>query len=421
MVMQELPTTEPAATPAARAKRKRRGPLAWGVRGFRDLTAVWVFTNLGDSALYLMIAVWVKDLTGSDAAAAVVFIALGLPALVAPFLGVLADRFSRKRLLVIANAAMVPIVLALVFVGSAAQLWVVYAVVVVYGAVGYLTAAAQSGLIRDLLDDEHLASGNGFLTTIDQGFRLLSPLIGTGLYVFIGPLAVVGLTATCFGIAALLMLKVHVVESQHEPSDEASRSWHQLVAGFTHLARTPVLNRITLAMVIGFAAVGLMNVIVFPALERGLGVDTATLGLLVPLQGIGAVIGGILSSTIITKLGEGRAVGIGMFIMAIGCLPAAGTSVVMFAAGMLLVGFSIPIIVVGFATLRQRSTPSSLQGRTSAAGNVLINVPQTLAMIGAAAIIAAVDYRWLVIVTVIAVAGAGVVAVVGRRPVVSTS
>ena len=76
---------------------------------------------------------------------------------------------------------------------------------------------------------------------------------------------------------------------------------------------------------------------------------------------------------------------------------------------------------MGFATLRQRSTPSSLQGRTSAAGNVLINVPQTLAMIGAAAIIAAVDYRWLVIVTVIAVAGAGVVAVVGRRPVVSTS
>ena len=80
-----LPPTDPPA-------RRRRGPAALRHRGFRQLTGAWVFTNIADSALFLMLAAWVKDLTGSDSAAAFVFAALGLPAFIAPFLGQLADR-----------------------------------------------------------------------------------------------------------------------------------------------------------------------------------------------------------------------------------------------------------------------------------------------------------------------------------------
>jgi len=391
----------------------RTSTSAWSIPGFRGLTAAWVFTNLGDSALYLMAAVWVKDLTGSDAAAASVFIALGIPAILAPFLGMLADRVSRKKLLIAANLAMAPIVLILLAVPSTGQVWIVHAVILVYGAVGYLTAAAQSGLIRDLVDDDRLASANGVLTTIDQGFRLVSPLIGTALYVFVGPQAVVALTAASFAITAVLMARVRVVESTLERTE--SHYWRDLTAGFTHLARTPLLGRITLALAIAFCAVGLVNVTVFPALEQGLKLDTAALGILVPLQGVGALAGGILSSRIVTGLGEGKAVGLGMVLMALGCLPIAWTSVPLVVVGMLVLGFSIPIIVVAFATLRQRSTPAALQGRTSAAGNVAVNVPQTLASIFGAAIIASVDYRFLVYATVVVVLGAAVVAVAGRR------
>src|SRR5690606_5658029 len=70
----------------------------WKAPGFRRLAGAWVFTNLADSALFLMAAVWVKELTGSDVAGAFVFVALGLPAVLAPFLGMLADRLPRKHL-----------------------------------------------------------------------------------------------------------------------------------------------------------------------------------------------------------------------------------------------------------------------------------------------------------------------------------
>ena len=54
-------------------------------------------SSFGDSALYLSLAIWAKDLTGSNAAAGAVFSALGLPMLFAPLAGQLARGASRRQ------------------------------------------------------------------------------------------------------------------------------------------------------------------------------------------------------------------------------------------------------------------------------------------------------------------------------------
>ena len=59
-------------------------------------------------------------------------------------------------------------------------------------------------IIRAMLRDDQLAKGNGILSTIDNALRLVSPLIGTALYVWVGPQAVVVLTAGCFAVAAAM-------------------------------------------------------------------------------------------------------------------------------------------------------------------------------------------------------------------------
>ena len=141
-------------------------------------------------AVYLTLAIWVKDLTGSDAAAGLVFLFLGLPAFLAPVAGHVADRFSRRRLVVIANLVGALGVLSLVFVRDAGDVWIVYVVTFGYGLLTYLTSACASGLIKDLVPDDGLAAANGLLATIDQGLRLLSPLAGAGLYAAFGGTAV---------------------------------------------------------------------------------------------------------------------------------------------------------------------------------------------------------------------------------------
>ncbi|MGH8776790.1 MAG: hypothetical protein ACRDWI_17120 [Jiangellaceae bacterium] len=83
--------------------RRPHGERAHGP-GFRRLFLAWTFSNVGNSALYLTMAMWAKDLTGSDSATGLVFLALRLPVFLSPLTGQLADRVSRKRLVVVTNA-----------------------------------------------------------------------------------------------------------------------------------------------------------------------------------------------------------------------------------------------------------------------------------------------------------------------------
>lgn len=395
-------------------------PRAWHRRGFRQLSRAWFFTNVADSALFLMVAVWVKELTGSDAAAAMVFGAFGAPALAAPFIGQLTDRVSRRRLLVAANLLMVPAVLSLLLVSSPAGLGLVYAVMVSYGAVGYLTASAQSGLVRDLLPDDELAPGNGLLTTIDMALRLLSPLLGAALYVTLGAQAVVGLTVGCFLVTAALLTRLEVTETPPTPATERGSYGHEVTAGFRHLARTSPLGRLTVALALGFGATGVTNACIFPAMEQGLGIDPASLGFLVSIQGAGAVIGGLTAAMLIARLGERNTMAVGLTALAVGLLPVAGSSLGLMVAGIVLVGLGIPWVVVSFMTLRQRLTPPTLQGRTTAASNVAVNVPSTAATFAAAAAFGVVDYRLMVVGTA-ALLVVSALSAAGRSPVASAT
>lgn len=64
---------------------------------FRMLFAGVVATMVGESALLLVLAIWVKDLTGSSSLAGLTLFMIVAPALAAPVLGWVVDRFRAGR------------------------------------------------------------------------------------------------------------------------------------------------------------------------------------------------------------------------------------------------------------------------------------------------------------------------------------
>jgi len=369
---------------------------------FRRLLTGWTVGNIADSILFLTLAIWAKDLTGSSSAAGLVFFVLAAPVLLAPAIGLLADRMSRKRLLVIGNALAAVVALALLLVHDPHDVWIVYVVTFVYGTLGYVNGSAQGGLVRDMLPTEMLGSANSMLVTIDQGLRILTPAVGAALYVVWGGHALALVVAAMLAVAAMLLSLVRVTESAITDAD-GEGGWSQITAGLRHLRSVPLLVRMVVTCAIAFGVVGFFDTALFEVVEKGLGMDAAFFGVLMSLQGAGSVVGGVTAAIALRRLGPARAQGAGLAL--IGC---AGASIALWMlgipllpliiAGCFLAGIGVPWMVVALITTRQRCTPPRLQGRVGAAMNVAMTVPQLASIAAGAALVVVVDYRILMIV-----------------------
>ena len=376
------------ATPAQRVS-------AFRVPAFRRLLAGWTVSNFGDSALFLTLAIWAKDLTGSSSAAGLVFFFLATPVLASPLFGHLADRVRRRPLLVTVNALAGVGVLCLLLVRDRGDLWLLYVVAAGYGVVGYVTAAARSGLLRDLLTDDQLDTANGTLMTIDQGLRIMSPLVGAGLYAAFGGPALAVLAAASFGAAVVALLSVRVTESEPTPPQERESFGRELSAGFRHVRAVPAVFRITAALAVSMLVIGLADSALFSVVDDGLGLAPEFFGVLMSAQGAGSIAGGLVSVWLLRRLGGQRLVGIGLTVLAAGGLMLLVPTPWVVLVGCALSGVAIPWMFVPSATVRQRMTPARLQGRTSSAVNMAVTVPQTVSIAAGAALVAAVDFRWL--------------------------
>ena len=182
------------------------------VRDVRVFLGGQAVSSLGDSALWLAMAVWVKGLTDSSAAAGLVFFFFSAPMLLAPISGLVVDRVRRRPLLIATNALTGCAVLLLLLVHGAGQLWLIYAVMVVYGFSYSVLGAGQSALLTTMVPPELLADANGALRTIQGTLSLVAPLTGAGLFALVGAHPVVILDAATFTVPVVALLSLRLVE-----------------------------------------------------------------------------------------------------------------------------------------------------------------------------------------------------------------
>jgi MFS family permease len=375
---------------------------------FRTLVAGWTLANVADSLLTLLMAVWVADLTGSAALGGMTFALLGLPALASPFLGHLADRVSRRRMLVLAYVVGALGLVPLFWVTRPDQVWVIFASTLVYSAVAYVTGACQSGILKDLVPDEALGHANGRLSMIDQVFRVAMPVLGAAVYALVGVVPLVAVAIAGFVGAALVFCLVRVAESRI--ADVAGESYlAATTAGFRHLFGTRPLGGMTWNAVIVFASVGLVNAVVFAVLD-GLGLPAAWLGPLTVLQGVAGFVAGAVTPRLMIRFGRPRVYALGIIACGLALVPLMFAWVIPALAGQALLGFGVTAAVIAWITERQVRTPERLQGRVAAAGHLVNNLPGTVVTAIGAGLLAFVDYRVLVLANAVVVIGAGLVA-----------
>ncbi len=123
-------------------------------RDFRTLYAANAVSQLGDWFNVVALFSLLLELTGKGEAVAYALLTRFVPMFLAgPAAGVLADRVSRRAIMVASDLARVALVLCLLFIRQADQVWIAYAVVTAHSVVSAFFEPAQQAMLPNLVSE----------------------------------------------------------------------------------------------------------------------------------------------------------------------------------------------------------------------------------------------------------------------------
>src|SRR3954468_8518637 len=186
---------------------------------------------------------WLGLTVLTDHSAVAVGITTGLqfaPVLVlAPLAGVLADRVPKGRLLLATQTAMgvVGLVLGLLVVTGAAQLWHAYALALALGVAAAVDAPARQAFVSEMVPREDLSNAVGLNSASFHAARIIGPGLAGLLIAWVGTGPVFLINAVTFlaVIASLLRMRVHELT----PAARAPQGRGQLREGLRYVRRRP--------------------------------------------------------------------------------------------------------------------------------------------------------------------------------------
>ncbi|NQD87393.1 MFS transporter [Paenarthrobacter sp. CM16] len=237
-------------------------------------------------------------LTAHDAGAMGITLALQLgPQLfLAPWAGLLADRYSRRKLLLITLVAMALLStgLGILVLLGVAELWHVYIFALLLGIVTALDAPVRQTFVSELVSDEYLPNAVALNSASFNVARMIGPAVSGVLTVVVGPGWVFLINTVSF-VAMLWALKLIPVSSLRiQPRAAAGKG--RIREGLRYVRNRPDIQVVLVAIFI-VGTFGL-NFPLFIAAMVGtqFGMDAGAFGLLNSVMAIGSVTGALLAA-----------------------------------------------------------------------------------------------------------------------------
>ncbi|AGL15463.1 MFS transporter [Actinoplanes sp. N902-109] len=331
--------------------------------------AISVLAGFGSSAMALVSGIWILDLTGSAARAALAGLAVYLPPLVGPWLGALVDRVPRRPLLIGTNLLLTAALLSLLTVHDAGDAWLLYAVSLVYGLSYVLLDAGESAVLPAALPPEQLGDVNGWRSSAQEGMKLIAPLAGAALYAWRGGPAVVLISAVLPLLSAVLYALLRLRPVAAAPATTTRG----------RLFGTPVVRATVGIAAVAIGMSGFVTAAQFAVVTDDLGLPSTFLGVLASAQGAGSIVAGLGAGRLIARRGVMAVAATGAVLYAIGllarCLPWWPALV----AGAVAGGAGLPWTLIAAMTAVQTHTPQHLLGRASATAAGVMFGPIVLA------------------------------------------
>lgn len=382
-----MSSPSPGRSPAERRLRFRpaflRDDPLWSHADFMRLWSGRAVSQLGSQISVVAIPLYaVLALDASPLQMGILGAAAGIPRLLVGFLaGAWVDRHRRRPIMVATNLAQA---LAVATIPVAALLGatsfaLLVAVEVIAGLLAVFFQAAWVPYIPGLVGRRLLPSANSKILASNSVAQVAGPSLAGALVGAIGGPATIALNALSYLWSGLRLARIEYREPAPRPRGARGSMLREMREGLGVLVRSPVLRALA-----GSHATIVLAGHAFLAVYPLYMLDTLALsprgvGLIYAAGGVGALVGSLLTTAAIRRLGTGptivwSAVLFGLFGLTIPLAvlaPAHALPLVLFAE--FAQWLTVVIFEITEGSLRQAVTPDRLLGRVAASDMVLVS------------------------------------------------
>jgi DHA3 family macrolide efflux protein-like MFS transporter len=342
------------------------------LRTFYILILTQTFSLIGSEMTGLAIAIKVfKDTAQATPLALTMFFA-ALPSLVsASIAGVLADRWDRRYVMMLADAgqAVGTLLLLISFASGAFQLWHLYVVSLIQAVFAIFQRPAFSASVTMLVPDDHRDRANAIQQLTSPAAAIIAPIIAGLLFAMIGAVGVMAIDLFTFLVAVAVVAVIHIPRPVQSAEGRAARQgslWKESLVGFKFMNERPaLLYMVIYASLLNFLLT--FSTGLNAAYILGLTDNEAALGTINGVFGIGAVAGGIIMSVWGGTRPRIHTIMPGIFVVGIGlALYGLSRSPLALGISIVIMALPLPMINASLFSILQLKIPPDLQGRVFA-------------------------------------------------------
>ena len=357
-------------------------------RNFRLLFIGQTISQLGDWFNTVAVYSLLLDLTGSATAVALMLIVQLLPiAFIGPLAGVIVDRVNRRRIMIAADVIRGCLILGLLLVRRADQIWIAYVVTALTVAAQAFFEPARTATIPNVTSAEELLPANALSSATWSAMLAIGASVGGVVTAIFGRDIAFIVNSASFFISALFIARTHY-DATPAVRPALTRlidltGLPDLIEGFRYVRREAHVAALMLVKA-GWGLAGgiLLLLTIFGQRVFPVGGSTAAgIGVLYGARGIGAALGPITlrwilgqqPSTLRRTIGPAYFM-IGVFYMALSAAPVLSLATVC----VLFAHFGGSILWVFSTVLLQMEVPDEFRGRVFAAELALFTLTSSL-------------------------------------------
>src|SRR3954469_18243267 len=374
----------------------------FGNAGLRRLQFAFAGSIIGAYSYSVVVAVYAFQHGGAAAVGLVGILRTIPPALASPFTATLADRFSRRSVMLasdLARAAVLAGITVVVLADGPSAL--VYGLVCLTSVVGTVFRPAEAALIPSLArTPDELTAANVSSSTIESLGDFVGPAVGGIVYALAGAGPAFAITVGTLLWSAFFVSRLERDRPPERPEEERTSFRSEVLVGF----RTIVVERglrvvvvLYCAQTIGAGPLGvLVGVTAFDLLDMG----QAGVGLLNSASGIGGVVGAGVALLLVGRARLASDFGLGVVLwgvplLVIGFFPSPAVALLMLAA----LGAGNTIVDVAGLTLLQRTVANDVLARVFGVLESLLVASMGVGAVLAPLLVGAFGVRAALIVT----------------------